>query len=96
MAAIPLGILAQRLGWIDLTDKSTRGRRGGGGGGLVGIGDEVFSPARYETQLELDRQTILPAPAPLAGDLGETGSHGVYAGRVRIDLRADPRQSDAA
>lgn len=84
IAAIPLGILAQRMGWIDLTDKSASGRRGGGGG-LIGIGDEVFSPARYETQLELDRQTILPAPAPLAGDTGEA-HHGVYAGKVRIDL----------
>jgi hypothetical protein len=31
-------------------------------------GDEVFHPAKYESQLELDRQTILPAPAPVAGD----------------------------
>ncbi len=86
IAAIALGVVAQKIGWIDLADKSASSRRGGGGG-LIGIGDEVFSPARYETQLELelDRQTILPAPAPLAGDAGAT-HHGVYAGKVRIDL----------
>ncbi|MEO6114946.1 MAG: hypothetical protein ABIP33_01055 [Pseudolysinimonas sp.] len=77
---IALGVLAQFKGWIDLGNKSARS--GGGGGGLVGIGDQVFSPARYESQLELDRQTMLPAPAPVAGD----GDKDVYKGTVRIDL----------
>ena len=77
---IGLCVLAQRKGWIDLGNKSTRS--GGSGGGIAGIGDEVFHPARYESQLELDRQTILPAPAPVAGD----GDKDVYRGRVRIDV----------
>ena len=81
VAGVGLGILAQFKGWIDLSNKSARSG-GGGGGGLVGIGDQVFHPARYESQLELDRQTILPAPAPVAGD----GDKDVYKGSVRIDL----------
>jgi hypothetical protein len=48
----------------------------------MGIGDEVFNPQRHEAQIELDRQTILPAPAPLAGD----GDKGIYDGVVRINL----------
>jgi hypothetical protein len=85
VALIGLGILAQFKGWIDLGNKTTRGGGGGGGGGLATIGDEVFHPTRYETQLELDRQTMLPAPAPVAGD----GDKDVYKGNVRIDLRQD-------
>jgi hypothetical protein len=80
VAIIGLMILAQVRGWIDLGNKSARG--GSGGGGLATIGDEVFHPTRYETQLELDRQTMLPAPAPVAGD----GDKDVYRGNVRIDL----------
>jgi hypothetical protein len=79
VALIALGYLAQRLGWIDLSNKA---RSGGSSGGISGIGDEVFHPTRHETQLELDRQTLLPAPAPLAGD----GDKGVYSGRIEIDL----------
>ncbi len=78
---IALGFLAQRLGWIDLSDKTARKR--GGGGGVMGIGDEVFHPAQYEAQLEQDRQTRLPVPAPIPGD----DDKGVYQGSVRIDLR---------
>jgi len=79
-----LGVLAQRKGWIDLSNKNAQKRGGSGGGGsLLSIGDEVFSPARYEAQLEQDRQTQLPAPAPVAGD----GDRDVYKGNVKIDLR---------
>lgn len=84
-ALVLLGYLAQRLGWIDLSNKA---RAGGSSGGISGIGDEVFHPTRHETQLELDRQTLLPAPAPLAGD----GDKGIidgarpYHGRIEIDL----------
>jgi len=87
VALIGLGILAQFMGWIDLSNKSQRS--GGGGGGLLGIGDQVFHPARYESQLELDRQTMLPAPAPVPGD----DVKDVYQGSVRIDLseRTPPR-----
>ncbi|CAN5165834.1 hypothetical protein BH11ACT3_BH11ACT3_01040 [soil metagenome] len=81
VAIVALGFLAQRRGWIDLSNKSALGRSGSGGG-LGAIGDEVFHPARYESQLEMDRQTILPAPAPLPGD----GDHDIYRGNVRIDL----------
>lgn len=78
------------LGWIDLSDKS---RRGGPGGGIMQIGDEVFAPTRYEAQVELDRQTILPAPAPVAGD----GDKGIFHdGPVRIRLDSDGVPVDAA
>ena len=70
--------VAARLGVVDFSDKS----RSGGTGGAIGIGDEVFNPQRHEAQIELDRQTILPAPAPLAGD----GDKGIYNGTVRINL----------
>jgi hypothetical protein len=48
----------------------------------MGIGDEVFHPTRHEAQIELERQTVLPAPAPLAGD----GDNGIFNGKVVIDL----------
>jgi hypothetical protein len=100
--------VAQHFGWIDLSNKS---RTSGGGGGIAGIGDEVFSPTRHEAQIELDRQTILPAPAPLPGDgdLGIAEIRGAaardiddnksYDGRVRIDLSGTdeaPRGKHAA
>lgn len=75
--------LAQRFGWIDLSNK----RRSSGSSGAMGIGDEVFHPTRHEAQLELDRQSVLPAPAPLPGD----GDKGIYQGQVRIDLTAHGR-----
>ncbi len=71
--------IAQRLGWIDLSNKS---KTSGSRGTVMGMGDEVFHPTRHEAQIELDRQTVLPAPAPVAGD----GDKGVYDGKVRIDL----------
>ena len=86
VALIGLGILAQVKGWIDLSNKSARS--GGSGGGIAGIGDEVFHPARYESQLEQDRQTLLPAPAPVAGD----GDKDVYKGSVRIDVSGRTKQ----
>ena len=46
------------------------------------IADEVFSPTRYEAQVEMDRQTILPAPAPLPGD----NDKGSYRGTIRIKI----------
>lgn len=78
--------LAQHFGWLDMSNKSkTSGSHGSG----LGIGDEVFAPSRYESQVELDRQTFLPAPAPLPGDGDKSISSrgpGVYTGQVRIDL----------
>jgi hypothetical protein len=79
-AAVALVYVANRMGWVDLSNKN---RSSGSGGGIAGIGDEVFHPTRFEAQVELDRQTILPAPAPTPGD----GDKGVYGGRVEIDLR---------
>ncbi|GAA3879262.1 hypothetical protein GCM10022381_21980 [Leifsonia kafniensis] len=76
---ILLGYLANRLGWIDLSNKNTRA---GGGGSLLTIGDEVFAPSRHEAAIEIDRQSSLPAPAPVAGDR----DLGIYDGRIRIDL----------
>jgi hypothetical protein len=75
---VAFAIVAQWMGWIDLSNKNARQR----GGGIAGIGDEVFHPARHEARIELDRQTELPAPAPLPGD----GDHDIYRGNVRIDL----------
>lgn len=71
--------VAHRLGWIDMSNKN---RSGGTHGGVMGIGDEVFHPTRHEAQIELERQTVLPAPAPLAGD----GDKGIFNGKVVIDL----------
>jgi hypothetical protein len=82
VAIVALGFVAQRFGWIDLSNKT---KTGGSGGSALGIGDEVFHPARHEAQIELDRQTVLPAPAPLAGD----SDRGVYRGKVEIDLGAE-------
>lgn len=80
VALIALGFVAQRFGWIDLSNKS---RTSGSAGGAMGVGDEVFNPSRYESQIELDRQTMLPAPAPVAGD----GDKDVYKGNVKIVLK---------
>ena len=81
-AFVLLCYVAAHLGWIDLSNKNRTGKNAGSG---MGIGDEVFNPTRHEAQIELDRQTILPAPAPTPGDPGDTGS-GVYDGQVRINL----------
>lgn len=79
-AFVLLGYLANRLGWIDLSNKNTRP---GGGSGILSIGDEIFAPSRHEAAIELDRQSVLPAPAPVAGDPAD----GVYDGRITIELQ---------
>jgi len=87
------GILGQRFGLIDIVGKS-KSRSAGNGAGLMGIGDEVFAPARHEAAIELDRQTILPAPAPLAGDPARSSQEsGIYRGRVTIDLTHNPTRN---
>ena len=75
-----LGYLLQRLRLIDLSNK--RSRVGGSLGGMMGVVDEVFAPTRHEAAVEMDRQTRLPAPAPLAGD----GDKGIFNGKVTIDI----------
>jgi hypothetical protein len=84
IAIVVILFVAHRLGWIDMSNKN---RSGGTHGGVMGIGDEVFHPTRHEAQIELERQTVLPAPAPLAGD----GDKGIFNGKVVIDLNKDPR-----
>ncbi len=85
VALILVFLVAQHFDWIDLSNK----RKSSGGSGVMGIGDEVFHPTRHEAQIELDRQSVLPAPAPLPGD----GDKGVYDGHVRIDLTARGRHA---
>ena len=91
-AVIGIGWLAQRAGFIDLSDKTKRGS----GGGVMMIGDEVFAPRKHEAAVELDRQSRLPAPAPSPGD----GDKGIafaadaaddddpdrFRGRIRLDI----------
>lgn len=84
IAIIVMAVIANHKGWIDLSDKH-RGSRNGGSGSGLGILDEVFYPTRHEAQVEMDRQTVLPAPAPVPGD----GDKGVYRGRVQISLDDD-------
>jgi len=86
-------VIANRLGWIDLSDKSrAKGGSGASGGGVLGIGDEVFAPRKYEAQVELDRQSRMPAPAPVAGD----GDKGIFTdGPVRIRVDADGNPTDS-
>jgi hypothetical protein len=81
IAVVAFAIVGQRLGWVDLRGHGGRGRDGMGGT-LAGLGDELFHPTRHEVQVELDRQTIVPAPAPIPGDRGDD----VFSGTVRIDL----------
>lgn len=94
-ALVLLGFIASRRGWIDLSNKTKSGPRGG----VLGIGDEVFAPTRHEAAVELDRQAVLPAPAPVAGD-GDKGIAAIadadpdavpdpetrFDGSVRIDV----------
>jgi hypothetical protein len=87
VAAVILGVIAQKRGWVDFSDKHNSS---GGGGGGMGALDEAYNPTRHEAQVELDRQTILPAPAPVAGD----GDKGIFNGRVRIDLSESDRFRD--
>jgi hypothetical protein len=80
VVVVALVLVAGHL--LGLVDLSSKNRSSGTHGGALGVADEVFNPQRYEAQLELDRQTMLPAPAPVAGD----GDRGIYEGRIRIDL----------
>ncbi len=59
-------------------------RKGGGRGlgGMITMVDEVFAPTKHEAALEADRETRLPAPAPLPGD----GDKGISRGRIVIHV----------
>ncbi|WP_426626065.1 hypothetical protein ACPPVW_08545 [Leifsonia sp. McL0607] len=79
VATIVTGV---KLGWIDLSNKANRGS-GTMSGAIGGSFDEIFAPTRHEAQQERDRQSFLPAPAPLPGD----GDKGLWeAGKVTIDV----------
>ncbi len=92
--AVAVLTLAIRRGWIDLSDKTKRG--GGGSGGVMMIGDEVFAPRKYEAQVEQDRQARLPTPAPIPGDGDKGISYAAadadeddpdrFKGRIRLDV----------
>ena len=81
VVVVVLAIIGQRKGWIDLSTGGSK-RRGGSGAMPLGAIDEIFNPTRYETQLEQDRQTVLPAPSPIPGD----GDKDIYKGNVKIDV----------
>lgn len=91
-AFIAVIIVAARLGWIDLSNKSRRGS-GTMSGAIGGSFDEIFAPARHEAQQEMDRQSLLPAPAPLPGGRGEAGWEG---GKITLDLGRDGQGQRAA
>ncbi len=82
---LAFGWVAVRRRWIDLSDKT---KRGGGGGGVMMIGDEVFAPRKHEAQVELDRQSRLPTPAPVAGD-GDKGIAFADDETADVPARAD-------
>ena len=71
-----LALVGQRKGRVDISWNQKRR------GGSMTIADEAFNPTRFEAQVEMDRQTILPAPAPLPGD----DDKGTYWGIVRIKI----------
>ncbi|MET4783345.1 hypothetical protein [Glaciihabitans sp. UYNi722] len=99
LGIIVLGLLLQHFKFIDLSGKD-KPKSSGSGSGIMGIGDEVFAPSRHEAAIEMDRQTILPAPAPLAGDpstgsgrVEESARAGLYKGQVKIDLSQAGKRS---
>jgi len=69
--------VADRVGWIDLSNKA---KRSGGSGGVVPMMDEVFAPTRHEAQAEYERQTRLPREAPTPAD----DDHDLLSGSVLI------------
>lgn len=57
-------VLANTLGWIDLSGRTQRGSWSGS----LSIGDEVFAPHRHEAQVERDAQSRTSAPSPRSPD----------------------------
>ena len=80
VAAVVMGV-ADRVGWIDLSNKATRS---GGSGGVVSMMDEVFAPTRHESQAEYERQSRLPREAPTPAD----DDHDLLSGTVLIRVPA--------
>lgn len=93
-AVLAFGVLAVRLRWIDLSDKTKQGKPSGSA--VLMIGDEVFAPRKYEAQVEVDRQARLPVPAPVPGDGdkgisfaaadADDGDPDRFRGRIRLDV----------
>ncbi|SFR68645.1 hypothetical protein SAMN05428970_0477 [Agromyces sp. CF514] len=91
VAALTLSV---RRGWVDLSDKTRKGKPSGSA--VMMIGDEVFAPRKYEAQIEQERQARLPTPAPLAGDPdkgisyaaadAEAGAPNRFKGSIRLDV----------
>ncbi|MCP2032547.1 site-specific DNA-methyltransferase (adenine-specific) [Okibacterium sp. HSC-33S16] len=54
----------------------------GGIAGIAGVGDEIFAPMRHQVQVERDRQSHIPAPAPVPG--GMPDSESIFGGTVSI------------
>ncbi|GAA3731030.1 hypothetical protein GCM10022239_04570 [Leifsonia bigeumensis] len=79
---VVIGWLLQHFRLIDLTP-TRRGR--GGLGGMVTMVDEVFAPTKHEAAIEADRETRMPAPAPIPGD----GDKGIFGGKVVIEVPKD-------
>ena len=88
-----------RAGVVDFSDKTQQRGSGSVGSGLLGGAlDEVFHPVRHEAQLELERQSRVPAPAPEAdGDPLGIGQAGADArpGHVVIELDEWGRSAQA-
>jgi hypothetical protein len=80
-AAVVIMLVADRAGWIDLSNKADRP---GTSSGVFSMMDEVFAPTRHEAQVEYDRQTSLPVPAPSPAD----DDHDLLSGRVLIKVPA--------
>lgn len=92
VALVAVIVVAVKLGWIDLSNKAQRGS-GTMSGAIGGSFDEIFAPTRHEAQQELDRQSFLPAPAPLPGD----GEKGVWeGGKITIDVGSQGNGQRAA
>ena len=93
-AVLAFGVIAVRLRWIDLSDKTKQGKPSGSA--VLMIGDEVFAPRKYEAQVEVDRQARLPVPAPVPGDGdkgisfaaadADDGDPDRFRGRIRLDV----------
>ncbi len=77
-AAVVVMWIADRLGWIDLSNKATRS---GGSGGVISMMDEVFAPTRHESQASTNGSHACPgSPTPADDD------HDLLSGSVLIKV----------
>ena len=59
-------VIGQLVGFMDFSGLGKDGKRTAGN--LLAPIDGLFAPSRQEALLEQERQTELPAPAPVPGD----------------------------